>query len=67
MALPVRGGTIAGQIWLMLGVDNRYRQAGADERPHLIAEASLRAYIDGRESPCRAGVDVSSARPYAEL
>ena len=62
MALPVRGGTIAGQIWLMLGVDNRYRQAGADERPHLIAEASLRAYIDGRESRAE---PVSTFRAHA--
>ena len=49
--LPIAGGTIAGQIWLMLTSDGSYRQASLDERSHLVVEVLLRAYADIGVSP----------------
>ena len=46
MPLPIAGGTISGQMLLMLSSDERYRVAGLEERPHLLAEVSLRAYAE---------------------
>ena len=40
---PITGGTVAGQVWFMLSDTDRYRFAPPDERPHMVAEASLRA------------------------
>ena len=48
--LPVTGGTISGQILLMLSDGERYRAATVEERPHLFAEISLRAFADLRAS-----------------
>ena len=47
--LPLAGGTIAGQAWLMLAGEDRYRAASAEERFHLLAEVSQRAYSLGRD------------------
>ncbi len=39
---PAAGGGAAAQLWSILNRDRRYRDASADEAPHLFAEASLR-------------------------
>ncbi|MCE2492995.1 MAG: gamma-glutamyltransferase [Alphaproteobacteria bacterium] len=50
---PLVGGVIAGQIWAMTLDENRLRSADLDERPHLFAEASSRAYLDRRNAAAR--------------
>lgn len=41
---PAAGGAIAAETWAMLTDQRRYTNAPADERPHLLAEAAMRAY-----------------------
>jgi gamma-glutamyltranspeptidase/glutathione hydrolase len=41
---PSLGGLTALQQFAMLAEDERYKDAGAEERPHLLAEASARAW-----------------------
>lgn len=53
-SLPITGGRIAGQVWLMLSDEDRYRLATPDERAHLVAEASLRAIGDVSVAPTTA-------------
>ncbi|HJM49359.1 MAG TPA: gamma-glutamyltransferase [Alphaproteobacteria bacterium] len=43
---PMTGGIIAGQILTMVSDDGRYAKTPDELRPHLLAEASQRAYID---------------------
>lgn len=43
---PPAGGAVAAQIWAMLERGNRFAGASAEERPHLLAEASLRAFSE---------------------
>ena len=43
---PPPAGAVAAEMWLMLEDDERYRDAAEDERHHLLAEASLRAFAD---------------------
>ncbi len=40
---PSEGGLAAARLFAALADEDRYTKAGADERPHLVAEASLRA------------------------
>lgn len=54
------GAPIAAQMWAMLTEDERYQRAGADERAHLIAEVSARAYTDRA-----AGAGISAFRAHA--
>ncbi len=54
--LPSAGAAIAGRVWLMLSDADRYYRAAPDERSHLVAEASLRAFADLRAA-------LSTARP----
>ncbi|HEX2113576.1 MAG TPA: gamma-glutamyltransferase, partial [Alphaproteobacteria bacterium] len=59
---PAIAGTSEAQLFAMLAP--RWRRTSAEERPHLLAEADLRAAADrGRW----AGADLSSATPPAEL
>lgn len=68
---PAAGGVTAAQIWAMAAP--RWRSAAADERPHLLAEASARAAIDGtrwREGELgsvAALAELTSERHAAEL
>ncbi len=39
------GGLSTLSMWSMLIADNRYKNADIDERPHLVAEASLRTSL----------------------
>lgn len=43
---PTAAGTVAAEMWLMLGADGRYKEAADEERAHLFAEASMRAFAD---------------------
>lgn len=43
---PPAGGAVAAQMWAMLGSGDRFEDASPEERPHLIAEASLRAFSE---------------------
>ena len=43
---PLPGGVNLFQMWAMLTQGDRYADAGAEERAHLIAEASMRAFAD---------------------
>ena len=43
---PPPAGAVAAEMWLMLEDGGRYRDAAEDERHHLLAEASLRAFAD---------------------
>ena len=43
---PATGGVVAAEMWAMLANDDRYEDTAVEERPHLIAEAALRAYAD---------------------
>ncbi len=43
---PPAGGAVAAQIWAMLDDGDRFDDASAEERPHLIAEVSLRAFAE---------------------
>ena len=45
-APPPAGGTVAAEIWMMLTEAGDWRGASAEERPHLFAEASTRAFAD---------------------
>lgn len=40
------GGTVAAATWAMLTERDRYRVAPAEERSHLLAESSARAFTD---------------------
>ncbi|WP_181905217.1 gamma-glutamyltransferase [Aestuariispira insulae] len=42
----VGGGALLAQAFAQLAYDDRYAEAGADERPHMILEALKRAYIE---------------------
>jgi len=46
IAGPMSGGTIAGQMWAMLSLDDRFKKTAVGQRPHLVAEASARAFGD---------------------
>ncbi len=41
---PAAAGVVAAEIWAMLMDARRYRQTPDVEKPHLLAEAALRAY-----------------------
>lgn len=43
---PPAGGVLAAQMIGALTEGRSYRSAGAEERPHLLAEASMRAFAD---------------------
>ena len=46
-AMPdVGGGALLAQGLSQLVADDRYREAGGDERPHMVLEALKRAYIE---------------------
>lgn len=45
-ASPPAAGGVAAQMWRMLAGDDRYMDADAGERPHLLAETALRAFAD---------------------
>jgi gamma-glutamyltranspeptidase/glutathione hydrolase len=66
---PMTGGIIAGQMLTMVADDGRYAKASAEQRPHLLAEASQRAYVDRDGaaarplSAFRANALMSSYRP----
>lgn len=51
--VPIVGGVIAGQIWAMLLDGNRILDTTLEERPHLFAEATSRAYLDRRNAAAR--------------
>ena len=57
---PPGGAPVAAQMWAMLTEDERYAAAGADERAHLIAEVSARAFADRA-----AGAGISAFRAHA--
>ena len=49
---PVQGGLIEAQILAMLNDGDRFRKAAREERDHLMAEVSARAFADaGRAGP----------------
>lgn len=41
---PAAGGIVTAQIWQMLTAAEDYSEASAEQRPHLFAEASMRAF-----------------------
>ncbi len=43
---PPAGGAVAAQMWAMLDSGDRFDDASSEERPHLIAEVSLRAFSE---------------------
>lgn len=43
---PPAGGAVAAQMWAMLDRGDRFEDAAPEERPHLMAEASLRAFSE---------------------
>ena len=43
---PPPAGAVAAEMWLMLEDGERYQDASEDERHHLLAEVSLRAFAD---------------------
>ena len=43
---PPPAGALAAEMWLMVENGGRYRSAAGDERHHLLAEASQRAFAD---------------------
>ncbi len=57
---PALGGMLVGEMWAMLTAGDRYRSTPEDERAHLFAEVSMRAYVDAA-SRRPAGVSQISA------
>lgn len=45
LAQPSSGGATVLRMWSMLTEDDRYAEAGTDERAHLLVETSLRAAL----------------------
>jgi gamma-glutamyltranspeptidase/glutathione hydrolase len=43
---PPPAGAVAAAMWFMVEEDGRYRSAAGDERHHLLAEVSQRAFAD---------------------
>jgi gamma-glutamyltranspeptidase/glutathione hydrolase len=43
---PAAAGPVAAQMWVMLGLDERYKETPEEERGHLFAEVSMRAFAD---------------------
>lgn len=43
---PAESGIVALNLWQLLAVHDRYVQTPVPERPHLVAEASQRAFAD---------------------
>ncbi len=58
------GGVVAAQLWRILTDVRSLEDAAADERPHLLAEAALRAFADRARWMERDG---SSRQPLAQL
>ncbi|MFQ5958859.1 MAG: gamma-glutamyltransferase [Alphaproteobacteria bacterium] len=66
LASPTAGGVTLLQMWAMLTQDDRYEDADADERAHLLAEVSMRAIADRGEWLPRAGDPAGVAELVAE-
>ncbi|MCG8547462.1 MAG: gamma-glutamyltransferase family protein [Alphaproteobacteria bacterium] len=45
---PAAAGAVAAQMWQMLVTDDRYTKTPAEERAHLLAEVSRRAFAQRR-------------------
>ena len=45
---PAAAGAVAAQMWQMLVTDDRYAKTPAEERAHLLAEVSRRAFAQRR-------------------
>ena len=59
---PAAAGAVAAEIWRMLVQEERYEDASAAERLHLLAEAELRAFADrGRWLQPDGGSSVAAA------
>ncbi|MFQ5786037.1 MAG: gamma-glutamyltransferase [Alphaproteobacteria bacterium] len=43
---PMTGGVMLMELWAMLNQNDRYEDTAEDERPHLLAEVSMRAFAD---------------------
>lgn len=43
---PAAAGAVAAQMFAILVGEGRYENAGADQRPHLLAESAMRAFAD---------------------
>ncbi|MEE8394121.1 MAG: gamma-glutamyltransferase [Rhodospirillales bacterium] len=43
---PAAAGVVAAEMWAMLVGGGDYEDASPEERPHLLAEAAMRAYAD---------------------
>ena len=61
---PVAGGVVAAQMWGMLAANDRYEDADADGRAHLLAETAMRAFAD---RAAWMGPDGASSEPSAAL
>ena len=46
MPAPPVGGVLTAQMWAMFIDDERFRSTDAEQRPHLVAEVSARAFAD---------------------
>ena len=43
---PAAAGALAAEMWAMIVSNQRFRNAPAEERPHLFLEAAMRGYAD---------------------
>lgn len=63
---PLPGGVGLLQMWEMLNRDDRYEQAGAGERRHLLAEVSMRSFADRAAWQAPGAAPVDSAALISE-
>lgn len=66
---PADGGVVAAQTWAAGDDDDRYSDADAGQRLHLLAEVASRSYADRREASANkiSAGDLVSASAIAEL
>lgn len=64
---PVDGGVLTGQIWAAGQADDRYDDAQAGERVHLLSELAARAYSARTGASGEGAEDLLSAGTIAKL
>lgn len=59
---PAMGGIAALNLWQLLAAHDRYAKTPPPERPHLLVEASVRAFAASADNPPKEGQAIAAER-----